>query len=88
MSENAAGLPINVAEFRKNARELVRVTIEDYKNTACISVRVFFEAAPGEMRPGRSGLSMSVKHLPQLAAAINAALDQARAAGLLPLEVG
>jgi hypothetical protein len=88
-SENdRAGLPVTVAEFRKNSRESVRVAIEDFKGTICVSVRVFYEAADGDMRPGRSGIGMAVKHLPSLADAISAALVTARARGLLPPEAG
>jgi len=84
----APRLPLLIAEWRKNSRESVRVAIEEFKGTPCISVRVFFEAAPGDIRPGRSGLSMSAKHLPQLAAALGAALAKARAMGIVDAEGG
>jgi hypothetical protein len=40
------------------------------------------------MTPGKSGINLSLKHLPRLAAAVNDALSKAREDGLIPLDGG
>ena len=80
--------PITIAEFAKNKRESVRVAIDEYKGQMLISVRVFFRAGDDDdWRPGRSGISMAIAHLPNLAAALAAAETKARSLRLIaPLE--
>ena len=77
-------LPIVIAEFEKNGRETVRVVLEDYKGTTIIAARVRYRDHADELRPGRSGIGMAVKHLPALADAFSNALVCAREQGLLP----
>jgi hypothetical protein len=72
-----------IAEFPKNARETVRVSLEDYRGTPCISVRVFYRDDAGDLRPGRSGISMAARHLDRLTDALIAARDRAQELGLL-----
>lgn len=88
MTDNPDTGPIIVAEFRKNAREVVRVSLDNFKGTQCVSVRLFFEAASGEMRPGRSGISMAIRHLPNLAGALADVLAKAQASGLIAAAKG
>lgn len=75
--------PIVVGEFRKNAREIVRVALDEFNGHDLISLRVFFDAGDGSMRPGKSGLACRVGLLPELSKAVNSALEQARDLGLL-----
>jgi Transcriptional Coactivator p15 (PC4) len=78
----APALPLVVAEIEKNARERFRVTIDSFKGTNVIDLRTFF--VDGEnVRPTRSGLATSIRHLPALAKAMNDALDRARELGLV-----
>jgi hypothetical protein len=78
--------PIMIAEWPLNNRgEAVRVTIDNYKGTWLISVRKWFKADDGQMRPGK-GLAMGAKNLPPLAAAIEQALATARERGLIPAD--
>ena len=75
--------PILIAEWRKNARESVRVTLDQFNGIDLIAQRVFYEHAPGETRPSRKGLSLSVKHLPQLLESLRLAEAKARELGLI-----
>lgn len=79
---SAPVLPIVVAEFQKNERESFRITLDRFKGTAVIDVRVFYRAGDA-LRPSRSGLSTSVRHLPAIVDALQEALTRARDAGLL-----
>lgn len=46
-----------VTEVRKNAREVIRITREEFNGHDLINLRVFYDAGEGVMKPGRHGLS-------------------------------
>jgi hypothetical protein len=73
---------IPFAEFKKNGRECVRVVVELFKGSTVNAVRVWYRDQAGELRPGRSGISMAIKHLPALAEGLVKALAWARERGL------
>ena len=77
-----------IATIPKNSREEIRVAltefVKDGKTFDMVSARVHYDAGNGEMRPGRNGLNISVRLLPELVAALRQAEAEARAAGLLP----
>ena len=79
-----------IARIKKNSRDQVHVALTEFEKDGTthdmVSARVFYDAGDGEMRPGRSGLNVSVKLLPQLVAVLRQAEAEARAAGLLPDE--
>jgi hypothetical protein len=72
-----------IAEWQVNRRERVRVSIERFDGTWLINIRRWFEADDGSIRPGKRGIALGVKHLPQLAEAIGDALASARERGLI-----
>jgi Transcriptional Coactivator p15 (PC4) len=75
---------ILITEWPLNNRgETVRVSIDNFKGTWLISIRKWFKADDGQMRPGK-GLAMGAKNLSRLAAAIEQALSTARERDLLP----
>jgi hypothetical protein len=76
-------LPITLAEWPRNSRETVRVRLDRYSGQVVVDCRSWWRDANGELRPGKSGLTLSVRHLPALAAAMSSALDHARSAGHL-----
>ena len=76
-------LPVTLAEWPRNSRETVRVRLDLFSGQVVVDCRSWWRDAKGELRPGKSGLTLSVRHLPALAAAVNAALDHARSAGHL-----
>ncbi len=49
-----------------------------------VSARVHYDAGNGEMRPGRNGLNVPVRLLPEFVAALRQAGAEARAASLFP----
>lgn len=63
----------HVATIRKNAREELRVTLENFKGHDILSLRVWFDAGEGEMRPGKQGLALRVELMPDLMEALRAA---------------
>ena len=78
--------PILIATWRKNVREHVRVLLDSYNGHNVITARVFVEGDDGEPRPTKQGLTISTKHLPQLADALVKARAEAERRGLLQHE--
>jgi Transcriptional Coactivator p15 (PC4) len=77
--------PLLIAEWPIKRGEIARVSIENYKGTWLISLRKWFEAEDGQLRPGK-GISLSVKHLRRISAAMDDALAAARKSGLIPAD--
>lgn len=77
-----AEFPIIIAEHERNEREVLRVALDRYRGRNTIDIRIWFLFGD-ELKPGRKGITMSVSHLPALAAGIAAALARAEAEGLL-----
>jgi hypothetical protein len=77
-------LPLTIAEWPRNARESIRVSLGEFNGTQTVDIRVWF-AAPGEqLRPGRAGITLGMRHLPQIADALMRALAEAERRGILP----
>jgi hypothetical protein len=77
---------IIVAEIDKSERETIRVMLSAYEGTPTLSIWRWYRTPSGELRPGKGGLVVGLRHLPALAEALAAALASARANGRLPLE--
>lgn len=72
-----------IATIPKNKLEEVRVGIDEYKGFDLVSLRVWTDPYAGDERvPTKKGISMSVKLLPELIAALQEAEAVAREAGL------
>jgi hypothetical protein len=56
--------------LRKNAREEVRVSVDEFKGMQLLNIRVWFAGEDGEMRPGKQGVAVRVELAPDLAQAI------------------
>jgi hypothetical protein len=83
MSKSQLAEPIEVAKFWKNRRgEAIVVRLSTYEGHDLVNLRSWYTAHDGELRPGK-GLACSVRHLPELAAAVTKALEKARALRLL-----
>ncbi|QRM27372.1 transcriptional coactivator p15/PC4 family protein [Microvirga sp. VF16] len=76
-------LPMTVAEWKRNSRETLRVRLDTYNGQTIVDCRAWWSDANGELRPGKSGLTLSVRHLPALAEALAKALAAAQDAGLV-----
>ena len=72
-----------VSTWPKNGREWLMVRLDLYKSHAVIDARNWYAGANGELKPGRSGLTLTIKHLPQLADALAKALALATERGLI-----
>jgi hypothetical protein len=79
--------PITIAEVEVGT-EIVRVELKLYNGRPLFSAWRFYRDKAGDLRPGRHGLACSVERLPEVAAAFTAAVERARAEGLLPQEGG
>jgi hypothetical protein len=75
--------PIVVAEWSRNKRDVIRVTLDEYNGRKIVNCRTWWRNDDGDLRPGKSGLALSVRHLPALAGALAAALARARELGLI-----
>ena len=76
--------PIVAAEFWANRRgESVRVQLREFEGAALVDVRKHYTNAQGQLAPTKKGLSIAVRKLPELAAAINKALAKAKQLGLV-----
>ena len=82
MSDDSAA-EIIVAEIVKSSRETIRVSLSAYEGTPTISIWRWYRTASGELRPGKGGLVVGLRHLPALAEALASALAAARANGRL-----
>jgi hypothetical protein len=79
----AARFPIIIAEWPRNGREMVRVSLDRFNNCNTIDIRSWWRDSDGTLKPGRSGLTLAVTHLPALADGLVDALRRARILELL-----
>ena len=77
-----SAFPIVIAQWDRNAREVVRVALDRYSERNTIDLRIWYRDGD-QLRPARAGVTLSLKHLPALAQAIAEALRQAKALRLL-----
>lgn len=78
-----AYFPVITGEWPKNKRESVRVALDEYQGRKIIDCRVWWRDDDGVLRPGKSGLTLAIKHAPALADALAKALVRARELGLV-----
>jgi hypothetical protein len=76
-------LPIIIAEWDRNSREIIRVCLDRYNGRDTIDIRSWWRDSDGSLKPSRGGLTLAVHHLPVLAAGLADALRRARAFGLI-----
>ncbi len=58
-------------EIRKNSREVIRVTREEFNGHDLVNIRVFFDAGGGDMKPGKQGVAFRAALLPDIIDALN-----------------
>jgi hypothetical protein len=81
-------LPILIGEFEANARDTARVSLENYKGYDLLCVGRWYVGRDGELKPGRGGFKVQVRHLPVLKELIDLAHAKAIEVGLLPDDEG
>jgi hypothetical protein len=76
--------PVTVSRFwRSRAHDAIVTTLEEYEGRVLVDVRTYVMSR-GFLVPTRKGISLAVLRLPDLVKALNKALKQAKALGLLP----
>ena len=75
-----------VRTIKKSQREEIRIGLSEFtkdgKTYDMVSARVFYDDG-ADYRPGRNGINIRLRLLPELIEGLQAAADKARAAGLL-----
>lgn len=61
---------ILVAQFEKNKKEEVRVSIDTFHGRKLINIRVYYRDDDGTMKPGKQGIALSADQYKNLAGAI------------------
>jgi hypothetical protein len=56
--------------LRKNSREELRVSLDEFKGHRLLNLRVWFEGDDGQMRPGKQGVAVRLEMAADLADAI------------------
>jgi hypothetical protein len=79
---NPPAFPVVVAEWERNAREIVRVALDQYNGHYTVNVRIWYRDGD-VVKPGKTGITLGLKHLPKLASGLSSALSRARALGLI-----
>jgi hypothetical protein len=59
-----------IAQFEKNATEVVRVTLTEYRGHKLFDMRVYYSDDEGQYRPTRKGVSLSVGLYPEFKRAL------------------
>jgi hypothetical protein len=63
-----------IAIIRKNVREELRVSVDEFRGHQLINLRVWFEGEDGRMRPGMQGVALRLELLSDLRAALEKAV--------------
>jgi hypothetical protein len=74
--------PVIIAEWPRNSRETMRVRLDTFQGRVTIDCRAWYCGSDGNLCPGRSGLTLGIKHLPALVSAFAMAMEEARLRGL------
>jgi transcriptional coactivator p15 (PC4) len=59
-----------VAQFEKNKKEEVRLSVGTFHGRRIINIRVYYKDDDGTWKPGKQGLAVSVERYKDLAGAI------------------
>lgn len=62
-----------LAAFKKNDREQVKILVSDFRGRRILNIRVFYVDQSGEWLPSKKGLALAVEKLPVLLAALHQA---------------
>ena len=75
-----------VAEIRKNSRETLRITLDQYNGLSLVSIRIWERDPSGALVATRSGVQCRAMLLPKLAHAIGRAFAEAQHRDLIGRE--
>lgn len=60
----------NIIEFEKNSREVIRLSLSEYKAKKLIDIRIWYLDKDDEYKPSKKGLSLSIDKFDELKNAI------------------
>ena len=84
MDEQASqGDSIAIAQFEKNKKEEVRVSIDTFHGRKLINIRVFYKDDDGTMKPGKQGIALGVDRYKDFAGAILELGEHLKSKGLI-----
>jgi hypothetical protein len=59
-----------IEQFEKNATEVVRVSLTEYRGRKLVDVRVYYSDSEGQYRPTKKGVALSVDVYPDFKRAL------------------
>lgn len=72
-----------VAQFEKNSKEEVRVSIDEFHGRKLINLRVFYRTENGQWLPGKQGIALGIDRYRDLADALVKLGEELQTRGLL-----
>ena len=82
-TQNEPKEEVLVAQFEKNKKEEVRLSVGNFHGRKIISVRVFYKDDDGTWKPGKQGLAITVERYKDFAGAILQVGEHLKEKGLL-----
>ncbi len=76
-------LPLIIAEWPRNTRETIRVTLDQYQGHSTVDIRSWYSDSGGTAKPSNKGLTLGVSHLERLSDSLSLALEHARTHDLI-----
>jgi hypothetical protein len=73
-----------IAQFEKNSREEVRVSVDHIYGRKVINIRVYYRNEAGEWAPGKQGIALAVERYRDLADAVLQLGEWLKSRHLLP----
>ena len=59
-----------IAELEKNPTEQIRVSIEEYRNSVFVDLRVYWQDKDGEWKPSKRGIALPAQAIDGVIAAL------------------
>ena len=81
--QTGVGESILVAQFERNKKEEVRVSVDTFHGRKLINIRVYYKDDDGTMKPGKQGIALGVDRYKDFAGAILAAGQHLKTQGLI-----
>jgi hypothetical protein len=72
-----------VAQFEKNKKEEVRISVGTFHGRKIINLRVYYKDDDGTWKPGKQGLAVSVERYKDLAGALLQVGEHLKTKGLI-----
>ena len=72
-----------IAQFEKNSKEEVRVSIDDFHGRKLINLRVYYRTDNGEWLPGKQGIALGIDRYRDLADALVKLGEELQTRGLI-----